>query len=537
MRLVRDSGASYIIASRDSLDNALQIKRQLNGQVRKVLLLDLHPSSSPPTANNGTSMTSGNLGSGEYDSILSLIQQVEEPADLKAVATIDPSDRIAILFSSGTTGKPKAVLKTHSSVVSMLSLRSPGFDFVPLAEDHHVISCHPHFGHVGGIAILLLSLMTGAVACIIDTFSVPKFLQAVNDHSITTVFSVPSYVTQLVRFLQEDSGNRSVLSQLNLSSLEDFMIAGEFMPQEISLTLLRLLPSVKRFRQSFGSTELGFATIVPGGMSNESNVLSSGIPSPGYQIKIMPRRDQDQDQASRIGGEGMIMRRNPLPRNQVGEICAKGPQMTTGYLNNQTANEESFDEDGFFYSGDGGFVDERGFLFVSDRFKEIIKFDGMQVSPAELESILLSHTAVQEAAVIGIPHPVHGHVPRAFVVLKAVTRDPSDSHPLSSTSLAGSDADAAAAGCGDQRSDEAGIPVNGDPQRTTVVGEKRRTTTRTGTGDQSSPNPGVVNELMHFVSNQVSSYKQIRGGIMILPTFQRTVLGKIDRKFLRSNFS
>lgn len=142
--------------------------------------------------------------------------------------------------------------------------------------------------------MLLMSLMSGAVACIIDTFSVPKFLQAVNDHSITPVFFVPSYVTQLVRLLQQDGGNRSVVSQLDLSSLQDFMIAGEFMPQGISLQLLRLLPSVKRFRQSFGSTELGFSTIVPAALSNESNVLSSGIPSPGFQIKIMPRRDQDQ---------------------------------------------------------------------------------------------------------------------------------------------------------------------------------------------------------------------------------------------------
>lgn len=126
---------------------------------------------------------------------------------------------------------------------------------------------------------------------------------------------------------------------------------------------------------------------------------------------------------------GHRMNPNPLSRNQVGEICAKGPQMTTGYLNHPDANSESFDEDGFFYSGDGGFLDERGFLFVSDRFKEIIKFDGMQVSPAELESILLSHPGVQEAAVIGIPHPVHGHVPRAFVVLKTGTRNSCDSRP------------------------------------------------------------------------------------------------------------
>jgi acyl-CoA synthetase (AMP-forming)/AMP-acid ligase II len=387
---------------------------------------------------------------------------------------------------------------------------------------------------MGGLTVLLTTLIAGAVACVIDTFTVPKFLRAVNDHAITSLFSVPSYVTQLVRHLQ-DGDNRSAVSHLNLSSLEDFLIAGEFMPQEISLKLLNLLPSVKRFRQSFGSTELGFAAIVPSDMANESNVLSSGIPSPGFQFKIMPRRDQDQGSSSFAGSSP-----KPLSPNQVGEIVAKGPQMANSYLNNPAADADSFDEEGFFYTGDGGFVDERGLLFVSDRFKEIIKFDGAQVSPAELESILLSHPAVQEAAVIGIPDPVHGHIPKAFVVL----RDSCASIPLSPASSA------CVAGSGDQdrllgAGDSAGEDTSRRLQTTTnneaaakreTCGAGTRTTTNV-TEDQSSHNPLIVNELMHFVSNQVSSYKQIRGGIHVLPTFQRTILGKIDRKFLRSNFS
>lgn len=507
--VVRDSGAAYIIASSQSLDNCLLIQQQMTGQVKRVFLLDTEHLLPHPVADNRAP------GAGvRYDSLLSLMQEsTDEDPDL----TVDVSlrafeDIFTINFSSGTTGKPKAVAKTHSALLSVSYLRTRGLDFVPIGESGHVVSCHPHFAHVGGMCMLILALTSDAVACIMDSFTVPKFLAAVNEHRITSVFAVPSQVTQVLRFVQHPD-NRSVVSHLNLSSLTDLLIAGEFLPKDVSQQFLRTFPHVTRFRQSFGSTEMGFATIVPSDMANESNVLSSGIPVPGFSVRIIPTPDQGS------GTERF------LPPNQVGEICVKGPQLTIGYLKNPAANSEAFDEDGFFRTGDGGYMDEKGLLYVTDRFKEIIKCDGMQVSPAELESILLSHPAVREAAVIGIPHQIHGHVPRAFVVLKT---------PASSSSQS----PAGTTGC------DTGVG------RQTSLGKGTVTTTTTGseavvvvagatneTEDASSDNPDIVNELTDFVSNHVSSHKQIRGGIRILPTFQRTVIGKIDRKFLRTHFS
>ena len=376
---------SYIVASADSLDHALQIRNALLQQVKKVLLLDMNREEEIHTA---------------YDENVVLYHLIQKSAvyycdeDLEGMCRPCNcyTDALQIAFSSGTTGRSKAVLKTHFSFLSLTSIRYPGYDFVPLSEDHHVICCHSHFGHNGGLGMMLLSLMSGAVACVIDSFTVTKFLTAVHQHSITSVFMVPSYATQLVRFMQDPS-NMSLISNLNLSSLEDLLIAGEYMPKEISIQFLHAFPSVKRYRQGFGSTEFGYATLVPSNLANEENVASSGIPCPGCEIKIMPQREED----------GLPGSRDPLPPYSVGEICVKGPQMMACYLNNESATTESYDKDGFFYSGDGGFVDERGMLFVSDRFKEIIKYDGMQVSPTELESILLSHPRVQEAAVCGDP--------------------------------------------------------------------------------------------------------------------------------------
>jgi len=107
-----------------------------------------------------------------------------------------------------------------------------------------------------------------------------------------------------------------------------------------------------------------------------------------------------------------------LGPNQVGELYVRSECTTPGYLNNPKANEENFTTDGFLKTGDALYYDEDGLFFVVDRYKDVIKCDSAQVAPAELESILLTHPSVAEVAVIGIPHDIHGQVPKAYVVLK-----------------------------------------------------------------------------------------------------------------------
>ena len=104
--------------------------------------------------------------------------------------------------------------------------------------------------------------------------------------------------------------------------------------------------------------------------------------------------------------------------NEPGEITAKGPQITMGYLNNDTATRNTFDADGYLHTGDQGFINTEGLLTITDRIKEMIKVNGHAVAPAELEDLLLGHVAVEDVAVLGILDPTSGEAPKAFVVLK-----------------------------------------------------------------------------------------------------------------------
>lgn len=264
--------------------------------------------------------------------------------------------------------------------------------------------------------------------------------------------------------------------------LVDVMVAGESLPEGIAVEFIRKF-GVEKFRQSYGSTEAGWVTLTPTENSSPSSdgftIKSSGIPLHGTCVKIV-------DPVTGTPVQGF---------NQIGEIYIRGPQITPGYLRNEQANESSFvcfdtgrtssereeekvssrkkeenfssrkeeekvssekeekfpskkeekeekfssrkEERGserFFRSGDAGYFDPRGHLFVCDRFKEVIKFDGIQVSPSELESILREHPAVREVAVIGIPNQIHGQVPKGFVLLNFPLPSSSSLSSFSNTS-------------------------------------------------------------------------------------------------------
>ena len=148
----------------------------------------------------------------------------------------------------------------------------------------------------------------------------------------------------------------------------------------------------------YALSESGIISFCPIDVVNPNTV---GLALDGTEIKVV---DPTTDQV--------------LGPNQVGELYIRGKEVSPGYLNNPTANKENFTNDGFLKTGDALYYDDNGWFFIVDRYKEVIKCDSAQVAPAELESILLTHPSVAEVAVIGIPHDIHGQVPRAYVVLK-----------------------------------------------------------------------------------------------------------------------
>ena len=158
-----------------------------------------------------------------------------------------------------------------------------------------------------------------------------------------------------------------------------------------------------------------------------------------------------------------------LGLNEIGEIYAKGPDVCPGYWKNEKAYAENFTDDGWLKTGDAGYFNEEGLLFIVDRYKELIKVDTQQVAPIEIETLLLRHEYVQEAAVIGIPNENHGEVPKAFVVLKPQYKD----------------------------------------------------------------KPHAAEEIQRVVDPQLGEWKKLRGGVHMIPQMPLISLGKIDKKSLR----
>jgi acyl-CoA synthetase (AMP-forming)/AMP-acid ligase II len=158
------------------------------------------------------------------------------------------------------------------------------------------------------------------------------------------------------------------------------------------------------FKQGYGLTETSPVThMTPPGVFDEAPG-TIGPCVPNTEIKV-------------IDPEGRL-----LPPGEQGEICVRGPQVMLGYLNRPEATAAMIDSEGWLHTGDLGFGDERGRFFIVDRLKELIKYKGCQVAPAELEALLLTHPAVADAAVIGLPDPEAGEVPKAFVVLRQAAR-------------------------------------------------------------------------------------------------------------------
>lgn len=401
------------------------------------------------------------------------------------------SHLFSIPFSSGTTGEPKAVRKSQKSMLCLKNLHQDKFGFGTLHETE-VISCHSPFTHVGGMAMLIQSLVSSnTTALIIPGFDPKTFLCNTFRYGITSAFLVPSYLKMINRFITYHQGHHDY-DVSRFSSLSDVIIAGEILDETTAHDFLKNFPSLQRFRQSYGSTEMGWATLTPLNYSiDKKNMTSSGILLNDFKIRIMDRNTGQS-----------------LGPDLLGEIQVKGPQVTPGYLNNSKANDESFTPDGFFKSGDGGYLDSSGFLYVSDRFKEIIKFDGIQVSPYELESILMQHPLIKETSVIGLSHLVHGEVPLAFVVL----HDPTVSHVYTTATDV--------------------CLVN----KSTGQLEKRTSCCVASPSDLMFWEDELISkELDDLISGQVAPFKRMRGGFKFLhPSFPRTIIGKVDKKFLKS---
>lgn len=231
----------------------------------------------------------------------------------------------------------------------------------------------------------------------LPTFTMETMLSTIINYQIRELILVPPIIIRLVR----DSIVDEYLPSLR-STVKRWSSGSAPTSPEIIELLRQKFPSTG-FRQGYGATEsTACITCHPPEFYDYKYAHTGGKLVGNTTAKVI-----SLDNPSRA-----------LEPGEIGEICAQGPQIAMGYLDNPTSTAETFDEQGFFHTGDVGFFDNEGLIHIVDRIKEMIKVRGQQVAPAELEDILLGHEAVEDCAVLGIQDDYSGEKPKAYVVLK-----------------------------------------------------------------------------------------------------------------------
>jgi acyl-CoA synthetase (AMP-forming)/AMP-acid ligase II len=296
---------------------------------------------------------------------------------------VGAEDPFNIMYSSGTTGLPKGIVHTHRIRAAYATSFAASFRVTPESVTMHAGAIVFN----GAFVDLLPTVFTGATYILLPQFETRSYIETIAREKVTHVMLVPSQIVALL--------DAPEFSAEKLGSLEMILSLGAPLHREHKERLNRLLP--ERFYELYGLTE-GFVTILDK-FDYARKPESVGAPPPFFEMKI-------------ADAEG-----RPLPPREIGEICGRGPILTTGYYKRPDLTRQAI-RDGWLHSGDLGYMDEDGFLYLVDRVKDMIISGGVNVYPRDIEEIVVQHPAVRETAVFGAPHEKWGETPVAAVVLK-----------------------------------------------------------------------------------------------------------------------
>ncbi len=313
--------------------------------------------------------------------------------------SFDPSTHLAVLpYSSGTTATPKGVMLTHANLTANVAQIRP---LQGMTADDRLLAVLPFF-HIYGMTVLLnAALHARARLVIMPSFDLGEFLGNIANHRCTFAYIAPPVAVALAKHPLVDS--------YDLSSLRAIMSGAASLDADLGRAVADRLGCI--VSQGYGMSELSpVSHITP----HDGGVATMGAVAPldscGWTVPNSVSKLVDPDTGEEIGipAEGL---------SGTGELWFKGPNVMAGYLGNEEATRETIDADGFLHTGDLAQVDSTGCVYVVDRLKELIKYKGYQVPPAELEAVLLGHPGIADAAVIGVQDSESGEeVPKAFVV-------------------------------------------------------------------------------------------------------------------------
>ncbi len=328
-----------------------------------------------------------------YDDLL------KKASDEERFPTGDDEDVTIIMFTAGTTGTPKGVMLTHGSFSSYILANVEPVDLEGQAEKN-IVTVPLH--HIAGVQAVLSAIYGGRTLVLQRQYEPEEWMGLVQKERANRAMMVPTMLKQLM--------DHPKFSEYDLSSLKVITYGAAPMPLPVIKEAIKKLPGT-RFINAFGQTETASTiTMLPpeDHMLDESNpefekklkrLASIGKPLPDVEVRI-------------VNEDG-----NDVPVGQVGEIVARGQRLMKGYWNREEATKETL-RNGWLYTGDLGYWDADGYIFLGGRSKDFIKRGGEMVAPEEVEQVLMSFPGVDEAAIIGVPDDYWGERVRAIVVKK-----------------------------------------------------------------------------------------------------------------------
>ena len=307
---------------------------------------------------------------------------------------IEPSEDLAALpYSSGTTGLPKGVMLTHRNLVANISQCVP----IEGIQDKEVTVGILPFYHIYGMTVILsMALYRGAKIVTMPKFEMEDFCELVEQHGIESAYLVPPIILGLTK--------HPAVEAHDLSSLDYITSGAAPLGKDVAQACADRIGAV--VKQGYGMTEASPVTHLMPRDAEHQRPDTVGPAVPNTEFRIVDVSTQED-----------------LGTDERGEVWIRGPQVMKGYHNNPQATANTLDDEGWLHTGDVGIVDDNGQVRIVDRVKELIKYKGFQVAPAELEALLQAHDDIVDAAVIPSPDEEAGEVPKAFVVRAPHARD------------------------------------------------------------------------------------------------------------------
>ncbi|MFC4260288.1 long-chain fatty acid--CoA ligase [Marinobacter lacisalsi] len=326
------------------------------------------------------------------EKIMSFADLLDNNGDYQRHPEADDLDRLAVLqYTGGTTGAPKGAMLTHGNIAGAADQLGTALKTTVSAGEEKVLAVLPPF-HIYSIVVnMLFGLRNGATLYLHLKFDPEQALETIQREKITVFPAVPTMLSALLAFPK--------LGDYQLDSLKLCNSGGAPLPVELQERFQGAAHcSVK---EGWGMTETAaLGTFSPEGMVSPDGAC--GLPVPGVDLKIIDLDGSDRE----------------MPQGERGELCIAGPNVMKGYWKRDDATAESMTANGYFRTGDVAWIDEKGFVYIVDRTKDMIICSGYNVYPRNIEEAIYEHPAVAEVSVIGVPDDYRGQSPRAYITLR-----------------------------------------------------------------------------------------------------------------------